>query len=281
MALRTFFWDPVSAGQSRRPWQRNQFKVGNAGDLYNRDLIKFLYGTDALNVSNEGRRLLLVGSVAHRVLDGDIVAGIGTKGVTLPPASSGDVSIRSVRGPITLEAFDRAGYDTSQVTEMLDPGLLASRVYESELADIQPSLGNVLLIPHYRDYRKLKRDYFGLRRRGIKIASPDCTPVDFAMMIAGAEKIVTSSLHGLIFAHAIGREAQLVAPEDGEPMIKYQDYFASVDLTWSPPLPFDEVRAHTWRSKMPDVKKLSASTGFPTIEELRLGGILPSTQQLP
>lgn len=272
MAIRTFYWDGAESGYRatlRRAIagvNRGGLRIGNAGDLFNRDLVRFLYGQDAQNASEGGKRLLLVGSVAHRVAPGDVVAGVGTKGSPLPSPAV-ETSVVGVRGPITLEAFRAAGYDTSDVRFMLDPGLLAPEVYP-EASALEAIRGRVVFIPHYRDLAQFRSS------KTLQIVSADAEPADFVREIALSEYVYSSSLHGVIFAHAMGRPCTLVAPRNPEPEIKYRDYFASLDLPWKAPVDIDDALGAAKSDVLDRVPNKTTDFVFPSRAELERRGIL-------
>ena len=91
MPIKTYYWNDNI--QKKRPFFRpklakkknNQFFYGNAGDIFAKDLIKYIYGVDDLP-TNEGGRVLLIGSIAHKIEDNDIICGIGTKMVPFSPS---------------------------------------------------------------------------------------------------------------------------------------------------------------------------------------------------
>lgn len=270
MGVRTFYWDPVVPRRPSLFRRRSGLRIGNAGDLYNRDLIAHLYGQPPLNAET-GPRLLLVGSVVHRARSGDIVCGVGTKGADLPDPRITQLDLRAVRGPLTVAALTERGYDTSSITSLADPGLYVASVYPELVAQTTAEPGRVIFIPHYRDLHHFRsgRDY--------RLVSIDCEPGDLVREILRAEFIYTSSLHGLIFAHALGRPALLVAPVEGEPELKYQDYYASIDLPWTSPPGIDEaVRARRADSPVHLVRSHD-DFAFPDIEELARAGVLDTT----
>lgn len=268
MGLRTFYWDPV-VPQKRSLFRRRRhvLRVGNAGDLFNRDLIDHLYGQTPVNTEN-APRLLLVGSVVHRAQTGDIVCGVGTKGSELPEPSDTAPDLRAVRGPLTLAALEARGFSTSTVTSLADPGLYVASVYPEIVAKTRVVPGRVIFIPHYRDLPHYRTN------KHYEVVSIDCEPADLVREILRSEFVYTSSLHGLIFAHALGRPAMLVAPIEGEPMLKYQDYFASIDLPWSNPVVVDEALGRRRMGSPVDVQDVSrARFAFPALDELRALGI--------
>jgi pyruvyltransferase len=225
--LRGFFWQPGRKVDAR-PDELVQglFRQGNVGDALGPFLNSFFWGAQTLNHLSLGGRLMTVGSVGHRVLPGDVVWGCGHKDKPLAIAlqDRATVDICALRGPMTLDFFRRHGFDVSRVTHLFDPGLLVGHVFRSQLEELQQQAGpprGVLLIPHYSDAVFFRR-YAGL---GYKIASVDGSVFSLLRDILGAELVVSSSLHGLIFAEALGRPAIMHTPQNGEPTEKYEDYY--------------------------------------------------------
>jgi len=88
-AVRMFAWDPTSniPGRTRDVFRRRSWAHGNFGDLFNFDLVKYLYGSAAKNASiGFSPRLFLVGSTLKFANRRDLIAGIGSRSGR-PPAS--------------------------------------------------------------------------------------------------------------------------------------------------------------------------------------------------
>lgn len=263
MELRTFYWDATKNGTSAT------WRAGNAGDVFNRDLAEYLYGATLRNAAYNGGRLLLVGSIVHRVLPGDVVSGVGHKGSPIPPASQNPgVRFLGVRGPLTLAAVQEAGYDVSEVRYQYDPGLLVRVMYADLVESVPAEPGRVVFVPHYRE-RPQYAD-----RTDVAVIDIDCTPRELVREILRAEHVYSSSLHGLIFSHALGRPCTLVAPLTEEPELKYRDYVASVGLPWTTPPDLDgAIRAPKPTSPF-EVALTLDDFAFPTADELRGIGAL-------
>src|SRR5690606_34200357 len=128
MKVKTYYWhDRVYSSlrykiETKLLGRTNCFKIGNAGDIFVKDLIEYKYNLAARNTENEGR-LLLVGSISHKVQNRDIVCGIGTKVTEIPPAISRNVKIVGLRGPISYDVMKNNGFDVTDVKFLLDPGL--------------------------------------------------------------------------------------------------------------------------------------------------------------
>jgi hypothetical protein len=159
---------------------------------------------------------------------GDVLCGIGCKTAEIPRVEAQSVHVHALRGPISYDVFKAAGYDVSQVRFLADPGLLIGKMVPAR----KPIRGRVVFIPHYRD-RKL---VWNRMPKDIRAVDIDNLPSRLAREIQKAECVYSSSLHGLIFAHALGRPCVFVRPMTEEPLLKYEDYFLSVGLKMPVPL---------------------------------------------
>lgn len=180
-----------------------------------------MYGPGKVSLCSTRPRLLTVGSIAHIAKKNDLLAGVGARTEILTDEVSGCV-VWGLRGPLTLEAFGKHGANLREIRFVGDPGLLASNVYQSE--DVIPN--KVIYIPHYRE-----RSRRGIEvPSGVSLVSPDARPASIAREIQQAELILSSSLHGLVFAHSFRRPWMFVRPSSQEPLFKYRDFFHSIGV---------------------------------------------------
>ena len=133
--------------------------------------------------------------------------------------------IHSVRGPLTRQALLQQGFDCPEVYG--DPALLVSRYYHPKPRKIF----KYGIIPHYVDEKNpLVRSI---------ISRPDVLVIsmadykhwhDIPDAVCSCEKIISSSLHGLIVADSYGIPNTWVRFSDNIAggSFKYLDYFASV-----------------------------------------------------
>lgn len=267
MVIRTFYWHVRVMGAAERVARRLasrpaglRFKVGNAGDVFARDLIDHVYGEPHRLVREQGNRLLLIGSIAHSISDGDVLAGIGTKGEPIRPTTEARVRVLGVRGPLTLDALRSAGHDVSGLRFLGDPGLLVNQMVPPRGAEP----GRVVFIPHYRDRSNFWRNPVA----GLVTLDVDDHPLRLARQIQRAEFVFASSLHGLIFAHSLGRPCLPVVAAS-ESWIKYEDHYLA--LGSNVPRPIDDI--HHWRTAMLPNSPLDIPTAdnfmLPSLEELR------------
>jgi hypothetical protein len=230
-AIPLFYWQ--SAGKlmgSHSRAKRVRFKVGNFGDIASKELVEKVTGSAVQFAADDhdGPRLLSVGSIIHRARNGDIIWGSGVKGGS---AAFGrgvtSVDVYAVRGPITYDFLKRNNINTQRITELFDPVSLIGELYRDEINSAAKDNAErvpCIIVPHYREYGLFLRKYPEFRDQ---IVSPDGTLESLMLTIAGAERVVSSSLHGIIVAEALGIPAVWLAPQTGEDELKYYDYYLS------------------------------------------------------
>ncbi|TDO77473.1 polysaccharide pyruvyl transferase [Flavobacterium chryseum] len=136
----------------------------------------------------------------------------------------------AVRGPQTRKHLLGLGYDVPQVYG--DPALLLPDYFNPVTAK-KYKYG---IIPHYNDY-KLVNTWFQ-EQDHIKIIDMMTNNIEAKTIeFLECEKIISSSLHGVIIAHAYGIPAIWQPFSDGVfgDDVKYQDYFESVQIPFYNP----------------------------------------------
>ncbi|MDF1563192.1 MAG: polysaccharide pyruvyl transferase family protein [Deltaproteobacteria bacterium] len=142
-------------------------------------------------------------------------------------------AVRAVRGPLTREKLRAMSVDCPEVYG--DPALLLPRL-------VQPSAKRSFalgVVPHYTDRRhpaleELRADPavrvidVRLGKLGLLLGRPDLER--FIREITRCERIVSSSLHGLVVAEAYGIPSQRARLGDGVVGgdFKFEDFLASV-----------------------------------------------------
>ena len=207
------------------------FEHGNFGDDASPLLVSKLSGIEPRRVVAGEKKLLAIGSILHRAGDGDIVWGSGLKSETaLDSHPGGNILVTAVRGPKTLKVLEQAGWDTSKIKAMFDPGVLLRHIFADQLANYDISknkrFGKIRIIPHFKDDLVFKRQRPDLIRHFI---SADNDPLRMLEQMLGAELVLSSSLHGLIFAESLGIPAIWVDSPGGEAHFKYLDYYEGTE----------------------------------------------------
>jgi len=199
----------------------------NVGDVASKRIVSKLLGRDVLVFGPEpiyAPNLLGIGSILNWADANSVVWGSGCIAPgALPPERPR--AVVAARGPLTCEQLQRMGVPAPAAIG--DPGALIGDLYPQPR---QPEANLIGVIPHYAD---LKHPYVdAARQKGALIIDPLSPLEDYLDALARAEVIVTSSLHGVVFAHALGRPAAWVELSDQVigAGFKFRDYFASVGL---------------------------------------------------
>lgn len=197
-------------------------RPGNFGDKLTPIILKH-YGFSVEHVSTRTPYLadaICCGSIAKLARSNTIVLGSGilTKDTFLNP----EADWRWVRGPITQQQVINCGGQSPNT--LGDPALLLPKIIPGH-SDKKYKVG---LIPHYSDYSSIKTRY------------PDHLIINvldnvenIVYQINQCEKIISSSLHGIIASHAYGIPASRfelnTISGDG---VKFLDYseFCNIDI---------------------------------------------------
>jgi pyruvyltransferase len=212
-----------ASGRTAAFWCRSPSR-GNVGDALGPWLVRRLSGRLPVYLAPEDPRPkhFLVGSIIEQAGAGAIVWGSGllrARGTVSPRAT-----LLAVRGPRTRARALECGAVCPPI--LGDPALLLSRLF-SPPPRTRAGIG---IVPHYSDLpRHLGQWSLGGAMRLISVLS---SVEQFACDVSACELIVSSSLHGIIVAHAYGIPAvwvkfrPLVPPDD----TKFFDYFESVGI---------------------------------------------------
>ena len=133
-SLSLHHWDPFKKTSGPRSLLKkvlwpHDWRVGNFGDLFARDLAEFLFPETRIVSDAEDRRLLIVGSIASSARSRDVLAGVGFRNkekYSLPL----DTYVWALRGPLSLDLMNKSSRRDIEPRFLADPGLLASTVWE-------------------------------------------------------------------------------------------------------------------------------------------------------
>jgi hypothetical protein len=266
--VRVGFWDALSPSLSGRQIVRklvwpHRWTHGNFGDLLALDLARYFYPAYEPEVHSDGPRILPAGTYAAEARSGDVLAGVGLRSHHLRRPIPDDVLVWGLRGPHSLSGIQEVLGSSVQPRFLGDPGLLANKIWPTEPTE-KPR--GWVVIPHYRDLRRIRKE---LRHfKSLTLVSPDQPPSTVARLIRTSEGVISSSLHGLIFAHSYGRPAVAFGPPLFEGLFKYQDYADSIGwgLDWATSL--EEAVKLASICRVPQVEETRRSIDFPPIETL-------------
>jgi hypothetical protein len=201
----------------------------NYGDLLGRYLVEKISGKEVVfkhpkikHFFDTNKVLFSIGSILSNANKRCVIWGSGiiSKNIAVKNAT-----FLAVRGPQTRAFLLEKGYEVPEVYG--DPALLLPDYYNPKITPIY-RLG---IVPHYSDYEEVKEWFkddksvlvIDLMTNSVELTT-DC--------FLKCERIVSSSLHGIILSHAYNIPAvwQKISNKLFGDNIKFQDYFESVDL---------------------------------------------------
>ena len=204
-------------------WASERKDVGNFGDILNPVVLNYfnIPFTHIKSWKNTHIDLIAIGSIIDKANSKTTVLGSGVMSYNTRINPNADFKL--VRGPITRECILKAG--GTCLENYGDPGLLLSL-----LCDESKKEHDVGFIPHFFDYEKIKEQF----PNEFVINIMDNDPLNVAKKITKCRSIVSSSLHGIIAAHAYGIPAAWAISDyliSNFSDTKFLDYFASVNTS--------------------------------------------------
>ena len=220
-SLRLFWWNEKKLqGKTKE----------NYGDLLGQYLVEKISGKKVIwtnpskfAISNFFSPIYVtIGSILTNVTTNCMVWG---SGIISKDYKIKEATFLAVRGPQTRLHLVKQGYNVPEVYG--DPALLLPRYYKPEIKK-EYTLG---IIPHYKDFDFIT-EKFGRHEKVLIIDLMTNDVEATTNQFLKCEAIVSSSLHGIIVAHAYGIPAvwQKFSNNVFGDDIKYQDYFESVAI---------------------------------------------------
>ena len=184
----------------------------NLGDAISPVIVDFAakyHGIDVNKPVSKTKHLYAVGSVITAGCQDCTVWGSGLLNAKiLSRLNNRTLDVRSVRGPVTKMILNEYGYQVPAVYG--DPAILMPMIYNPEVEKKY----EVSVITHMNE--ELFPEY-----HQISITTDDYEA--FVREIKASKLIVSSSLHGIIFAESYGVPAILLRPNMD--VLKYYDYY--------------------------------------------------------
>lgn len=197
-------------------WWVTNPKPGNFGDIITPLLLQH-FGIDFEH--NSEFDAISIGSIAKKAKKNTLVLGSGIMHTT--DTLSPDAQWRFVRGKLTRDSIIKQGGNCPEVFG--DPALLLPLICDESQKEY-----DVGIIPHYVDYEYVKSTFPNYKV--INLLNND--PLSVAKEITKCRSVISSSLHGIICAHAYGipaawvRFSNLLKGDD----IKFYDHYSAVEL---------------------------------------------------
>lgn len=132
------------------------------------------------------------------------------------------LDIRAVRGPFTRQVLLDCGYSCPEIYG--DPGILMPMIYNPQKLKKR---NKIILINHYSIEESHVKNY-GEQMELLDIQTADYK--SFIDILCTAQKVISSSLHGIILAEAYGIPAVFLLqnPQNKE-ILKYYDWYFSTN----------------------------------------------------
>lgn len=233
-------------------------RLPNLGDVVSPLIVEHLSGRPVLRAGDRERgKLLAIGSILNRARDGDVVWGSGLISADASPAGS-RLLVTAVRGPRTAARLRDRGIACPDVYG--DPGCLLPRLFPKP-RDTVPrfALG---IIPHEQD-----QAFLDVQDPSVRVLDILASPQAFLAALWECQQVVSSTLHGIVFAEAYGIPARWLVMSDrvlgsGH---KFADYYEGTGRSCPAPLALATMHAEPdWLPPPADVAdRLAAAFPFP------------------
>lgn len=219
-------------------WDKKINGLYNVGDVLSKYIVEKMSGMKVVHCTKDNsNKLCAIGSIISSATleSGGTFWGSGSHAKSVDFFAS-NPKFLAVRGPLTRKMLLDTGYQCPDIYG--DPALLLPEFYHKPAASPKYKLG---VIGHWRHREKIDcKDgvlFIDILRKEDEITA-------FIDEICSCEKILSSSLHGIIIANAYGVPARWFMvenfPLEGNPYKKFHDYFMSVDMPIQKPLMLKE-----------------------------------------
>ncbi len=202
-------------------------KYPNVGDQFSILVAREFFSRTVTPVGNgelATQNLILVGSILEWADDRTHVCGAGLIS-SAGKMNHTPASIQCVRGPLTAHFLGCQGISVPRAYG--DPGVLAPQFFAQEY----PEIFDIGVVPHYIDADSKWLNE--CRIRGVQVLD-SLSPFEvFFLELQQCKVVLSSSLHGLIFAHAYGKPALWIEISDKVlgGGFKFFDYYLSIGVS--------------------------------------------------
>lgn len=213
----------------KRPFIRYFDSVTNVGDQLNLDIVRHYSGKEPVQLPHLLRKTphyLIVGSIAEKATSGSTLLGAGLNKPELAKHLETFGRVKIVRGRYTRDIIGSKRSNKDEEIILGDPGLLIGRIIEGLEPRTDYEVGLVL---HYADANH--RIAKSIKEIGGTIIPVNQAPRDFAKQIIGCRRVLSSSLHGVIFSDALKipnirlKLSDRITGAD----FKFKDYYSTTD----------------------------------------------------
>lgn len=225
----------------RTAWWSRAPSPGNLGDMLTPVVLRGI-GVPVRWAPYRSAEIMAIGSVIRFARPQHTVWGSGAMRASDRPTLR--ARYLAVRGPRTRACVEAAGGTCPEVYG--DPAMLLPEFTTESV----PRVHDLGIVPHYVDHDSVKRAYPD--ERVIEVLRAD--PMEVVREIRECRAVVSSSLHGIIVAHAFGIPTAWFRWSDGlnGDDTKFHDHADAVGVALKPhPTPEDAAEALTTASYDP------------------------------
>lgn len=188
---------------------------GNFGDILTPVILDY-FGAD-YEYSKHDFEAISTGSIAKMARPGTVVLGSGI--MSIKDGCCPQAQWKFVRGPITRQQVLQDGGHCPEIYG--DPGMLLPLIYNDS-----KKIYDVGIVPHYSQYAEVKQRFH--KHRVINLRTNDVAKT--VQELTECRALISSSLHGIIAAHAYGipvARVEFSRPIKGDGS-KFLDHYAAV-----------------------------------------------------
>lgn len=185
----------------------------NVGDTLTPYILEhFIKDTEFVQVKEQASgKIMLVGSIMRVIKSGDTILGVGVMRETDQFPQAKECKFLAVRGMMSQVILQKYGAEVPDVYG--DPALLLPLMYNPKGIKKTHKVG---IIPHFVDKREITE------KVGNKLAKGDSWKMidiflswkEFIDEVLTCERVICSSLHGIVIAEAYGLPAEWVVLSD-------------------------------------------------------------------
>jgi len=202
-------------------------KYPNVGDQFSKIIAQHYFSPRIISCDNRPLtepNLLLLGSILEWSDSMSYVCGTGLI-LSESKLRVHPKKVNCVRGPLTDYFLGKQGVRTTGL--LGDPGILAPKIFPND----KSSSIKIGIVPHYKDSASPWLDY--CRQSGVLIIDTLSPLEQYFEDLMRCEIILSSSLHGIIFAHAYGKPALWIELSDNVigNGFKFFDYYLSIGVS--------------------------------------------------
>jgi hypothetical protein len=214
-------------------WRSCGYRYGNFGDELTPHIIRSLYRRPIQRAESLAESdLISIGSILNEIPYNYSGAIWGTGAMFFySHGEHPEAKITALRGKLSASRYHKIGYTVG------DPALLCEGIIPS-----QEKKYDLSIVPHYVDYNNLWIKGFLDNNRSVNVIDP-CGPVlETLKEISESRYILSSGLHPLIVADAMGIPNGWIYLSDGLAggEFKFRDYYSIYRMDDITPIPFDE-----------------------------------------